>query len=71
MRTHPRHILIALILGAAISATWLNAVVVGMQSPSQPGMHTIELPTVVVIAHKASATQATAQSKPTAAKSAG
>jgi hypothetical protein len=68
MRTRPRTTFIALILGTGISAAWLSAVVIGMQSPAPPAMRTIELPQVVVVAHRASAPQATAQSKPFPAK---
>lgn len=69
MYTHPRNTLIALVLGTGISAAWLSAVVAGMQTTAQPSMRTMELPTVVVVARKASAPPATAQSKPSIAKS--
>lgn len=68
MYTRPRNTLIALILGTGISAAWLSAVVVGMQTTAQPSVRTIELPTVVIVARKASAPQTTAQSKPSIAK---
>jgi hypothetical protein len=58
-RTLPK--LLALTLAATISAVWLGTVVTGMHSQSAPAMYSIELPTVVIVAHKASAPQATAQ----------
>ena len=68
MHTSPRTTVIALILSAACSAAWLSAVVVGMQSTAQPALRSIELPTVTIVARKASAPQATAQSKPSVPK---
>jgi hypothetical protein len=56
--------LLALTLAAAISSTWLSTVVTGMQTRSAPALYSIELPTVVVVAHKASAPQASAQAQP-------
>lgn len=68
MTTSKRHQFIALIMGVGLSATWLSTVVVGMQSASAPTLRTIELAPVVIVARKASAPQATAQTKPAAAK---
>jgi hypothetical protein len=61
MTTHTLPKLIALTLAAAISATWLSTVVTGMHSQPAPALYSIELPTVVIVAQKASAPQATAQ----------
>jgi hypothetical protein len=58
----------ALTLAAALSATWLSTVVTGMQAQSARTLHSIELPTVIVVAHKASAPQATAQAQATPGK---
>ena len=60
--------LVALTLATALSATWLSTVVTGMQTQSSPALHSIELPTVVIVAHKASAPQATAQAQATPGK---
>jgi len=38
-------------------------VVTGMQSQTAPELYSIELPTVVIVAHKASAPEATAQAQ--------
>jgi hypothetical protein len=61
LRTMPK--LIALTLAAALSGTWLSTVVTGMHSQPAPTLLSIELPTVVVVAHKASAPQASAQAR--------
>jgi hypothetical protein len=58
----------ALTLAAALSATWLSTVVTGMQTQIAPALHSIELPTVVIVAHRASAPQATAQAQATPGK---
>ena len=50
----------ALALAAAISAAWLSTIATGMQRQTAPTQYSIELPTVVIVAHKASAPQATA-----------
>jgi len=55
--------LIAALLCSGASVLWLSTVVVGMQSTAQPAVRTVEWPTVVVVAHRASAPQATAQSR--------
>ena len=68
MTLSPMPKLIALILAAALSSTWLSTVVIGMHSQPAPTLHSIELPTVVVVAHKASAPQATAQACTTPGK---
>jgi hypothetical protein len=65
-RTLPK--LFALTLAAAISATGLSTVVTGMQSQPTPALYSIELPTVVIVAHKASEPQATAQAQATPGK---
>lgn len=68
MTTRPFSKFLALALGAGLSAAWLSTVVVGMQTPSQmPVLHSIELPTVVIVAHKASAPSATAQARTSSA----
>ncbi len=59
----------ALALGSGLSVAWLSAVVVGMHQAPAPELHSIELPTVVVVARKATESSATAQAKPVAAKS--
>jgi len=64
MTTRPLNKLIALMLAAALSATCLSTVATGMQTPTAPTLHSIELPTVVIVAHKAPAPQDTAQAKP-------
>jgi hypothetical protein len=56
--------LLALTLAAALSGTWLNTVVTGMHGQPASTLYSIELPTVVVVAHKAPALQATAQAQP-------
>lgn len=66
-RTLPK--LFALTLAAAISATWLGTVVTGMQRQPAPALYSIELPTVIIVAHKASAPQGTAQVQPLPGKS--
>ena len=58
-RTLPKFF--ALTLAAVISATGLSTVVTGMHSQPEPALYSIELPTVVIVAHKASAPQTTAQ----------
>lgn len=68
MTTSRRHHFIALTLGVGLSASWLSTVVLGMQNSATPSLRTIELAPVVIVARKASAPQATAQTKPTAAK---
>lgn len=73
MTSSPLTKIVALALAAVLSAAWLDTVVVGMQSPVEPVMHSIELPTVVIVARKATEpttgpTGATAQVKPVAAK---
>lgn len=68
MTTHRTHQILALILGGTLSAISLGSVVVSMQRPEAPSMYSIELPTVVIVAHKASAPQITAQASPTCAK---
>lgn len=60
-RTLPK--LFALTLATAISTGLLSTVVTGMQSQTAPEMYSIELPTVVIVAHKASAPEATAQAQ--------
>jgi hypothetical protein len=62
-RTLPK--LFALTLAVAISTTWLGAVVTGMHSQPASVLYSIELPTVVIVAHKASAPQATAHVRAT------
>ncbi len=57
-----------LTLGAAVSATWLSSVVVGMQAASTPAPRAIELPTVVVVGHKTAAVDATALRASSAAR---
>ncbi len=57
-RTIPK--IVFLSLGAALSATWLSTIVVGMQASSTPAPRAIELPTVVVVGHKLAALNATA-----------
>lgn len=68
MNTRPLSKFFTLALSAGLSAAWLGTVVVGMQSSGAPVMHTIELPTVVIVARKNPAPDATAQVKPAAAK---
>lgn len=58
----------ALALGSGLSAIWLSAIVVGLQRPPAPMLHSIELPTVVVVARKGPESSATAQVKPATAK---
>lgn len=60
--------LICLFIGAGMAFTSLSAVVSVMQGPAVTSMRTIELPTVVVIARKASEPATTAQSRATVAK---
>ncbi len=52
MTTRTLSKVIFLSLGAALSATWLSTIVLGMQAASTPAPRTIELPTVVVVGHK-------------------
>jgi hypothetical protein len=61
-RTLPK--LIALILAFAVSAAWLSTVVNSMHSKPVPMLSSVELPRVVVVARKASASDATAQVQP-------
>ena len=61
MTTHTLPKLFALTLAALISASWLSTVVTAMHSQPAPALYSIELPTVVIVAQKASAPQATAQ----------
>ncbi len=61
MTTHILPKLFALTLAAVISASWLGTVVTAMHSQPAPALYSIELPTVVIVAQKASAPQATAQ----------
>ncbi len=65
-RTLPKFF--ALTLAAAISASWLSTVVTGMHSQPAPALYSIELPTVVIVAQKASAPQASAQAQALPAK---
>lgn len=53
--------ILALTIGATLSVVWLSTIVVGLQSESKPAQRTIELPTVVIVAHKSAALNATAQ----------
>lgn len=68
MRPHLHTTLIGLILGAGMALTCLSTVVVGMQRPAPATMRTMELPTVVVIARKASQPHTAAQSTTPVAK---
>ncbi|MBK6592025.1 MAG: hypothetical protein IPG23_04380 [Burkholderiales bacterium] len=68
MTTRLRTKFFALALGSGLSLVWLSAVVVGMQRPTAPVLHSIELPTVVVVARKATESSTTAQVKPVTAK---
>lgn len=68
MTTRLRTKFFALALGSGLSLVWLSAVVVGMQRPPAPVLHSIELPTVVVVARKATESSTTAQVKPVTAK---
>ena len=68
MYTQPRNTLIALTLGTAISAAWLSAVVIGMQSSAPASIPTFELPRVVVVARKAAAAPTTPLPQATPAK---
>lgn len=70
MTTRTRSKLLALVLGAALSTTWLGTVVVGMQSAATPAPRAIELPTVVIVGHRSAASDATAQSPATPARKA-
>ncbi len=58
-RTLPKFF--ALTLATVISTGLLSTVVTGMQSQPAPDLYSIELPTVVIVAHKASAPHTTAQ----------
>ena len=64
MTTRPLPKLLALMLAAALSASCFSMIATGMQTRTAPTLHSIELPTVVIVAHKATAPQATAQTKP-------
>jgi hypothetical protein len=68
MKTQIQTTLISLILGIGISAAWLSAVAIGIQSPTQPSLCTVELPPVVVVAHRAAATQTALPSQVTPAQ---
>ncbi len=68
MTTRQRTKFFALALGSGLSAAWLSAVVVGMHSTAAPVLHSIELPTVVIVARKAPEASTTAQVKPVTAK---
>jgi hypothetical protein len=68
MTSPTRSKIAALILGAALSVTWLSTIVVGLQSETKPVQRTIELPTVVIVGHKLAASNATAQSPAQVAK---
>jgi hypothetical protein len=60
MTTRTTSKIAGLILGAALSITWLSTVAVGMQNASAPTVRTIELPTVVIVGKKTAAADATA-----------
>lgn len=53
--------ILAMTIGATLSVVWLSTIVVGLQSETKPAQRTIELPTVVIVAHKSAALNATAQ----------
>jgi len=61
MTSGTRSKIVAATLGAALSVTWLSTIVVGMQSASTPAPRTMELPTVVIVAHKSAALNTAAQ----------
>ena len=65
-RTLPKFF--AMTLAATISAGWLGTVVTAMHSQPAPALYSIELPTVVIVAQKASAPQASAQAQALPAK---
>lgn len=63
MTTRTTTKIFGLILGAALSMTWLSTLLVGMHTASAPApaVRTIELPIVVVVGQKSAAINATAQ----------
>ena len=61
MTTRPLPKLISLVLATALSGAWLGSIVTGMQSQNAPTRYSIELPTVVIVAHKASAQNTSAK----------
>ncbi len=65
-RTLPKFL--ALTLAAIVSASWLSTVVTAMHSQPAPALYSIELPTVVIVAQKASAPQASAHAPALPAK---
>jgi hypothetical protein len=68
MHTQFHSTLIGLFIGAGMALACLSSVVVGMQRPTEISRQSITLPTVVVVARKASEPHTTAQTRATVAK---
>jgi hypothetical protein len=68
MFTRPLSKFFAVVMGALLSAVWLGTIVTGMHNQAKaPVLHSIELPRVVIVAHKTSAPNTSAQAKPVTA----
>ena len=68
MTTRTGSKILALNVSTMVSMTLFSLVVVGMQTPPTPVLHSIELPTVVVIGHKSALPDANATARVKAAQ---